>query len=309
MTRIKYDLSEQDPDASVQVQTRESPKPGMYVATINEIKARDAQGDPDKPMLEVILEISDADKKANKKYAGARLWWYVMLPDHPSFADTAWKLDQLLQATGVATGRKRKGVFDPDSLVGQEVMVNVRGGKNQDGEYKGDVGAVLAYDEDSWGAEGSVDDEDESFDEEELEDTEEEDLEEESEGGMDYSTLSIKELRDEMESRDLDHDGLRKSDMVAVLEEDDELNEDEGAEPDEEEEEDEEPDEPDEEEEEDDEPAPKARRKPAAKRATRKPAARKTAARKPAAKRTGRKSAAKSTAGRRGKRSDFPFDE
>lgn len=301
MTGIRYDLSDVDPDESTAVRSFDSPQPGMYVATILEITKKPSKSGGG-PILEVKFEITDADKSKNKQFAGSHLWWYAMLPGHDSWDDTAWKLDQFLQALGVATKRKRKGSFDPDKHVGEELLINVRPGKNQNGEYRGEVGAVLQYDEDEWASGDDEDDDDVEYDEDDVEadedeegdgdedEDEDEDEEEEDEEAGEYDDMALTALRKEARSRGLKPAGLDKGDIIEMLEADDE---DEGSEEEGEEED---------EEEEEEEPAPKPRRKTAAK---------KTAAKKPTARKksTAKKSTAKGGTRARSKKSGFPFDE
>src|SRR4051794_15593206 len=166
MPKVKFDVSASDPSKAVSAQ-RQSPKPGLYVAEITEANLKDGRGDtgepdPERPQLEMVYEMKKADKSKNEKYVGSRVWSYVMLPGHPSYDRTVWKLDQLLLATGLATTKKRKGSFDPDEMVGEEVVVNIRPDKNLNDEYRGQIGAVMAYDEETFGQEADDDgDEDE----------------------------------------------------------------------------------------------------------------------------------------------------
>lgn len=328
MPKLKFDLSDQDPDESTKVVTRQSPRPGMYVCTILEINEKPSKSGAG-PQLEVILEVSDADKGSNKQFIGSRLWWYVMLPGHNAFDSTAWKLDQLLQSLGIATKKKRKGYFDPDKFVGEEVLVNVRGGKSQDGkEYRGEVSGVLAYDEDSWESGTDDEDDDEEYDEddvevveededevveedededvdedddedaEDAEDEDDEDAEDEDEDGEEeegYEAWSIKDLKAELVERELNPRGTKPT-LIERLEDDD--GEEDDADVDEEEEEPE------------PEPEPKPRKRATAKKATAKKAtAKKATTRK---KTTAKKSTAKKTTARGGSRgrgkSGFPFE-
>jgi len=298
-------VSGSDPEKAVRV-GGESPKPGRYLATIQSAEPQDAGGDPDRPMLAVQFEIDEAEKKANEKYAGSPAWYNLMLPGHPSYEKGSFleqKLDQFLLAAGVITPKKRKGTFDPDDLAEIQMVIVMR--PRKDDPNRTEVGAVLAYDEDTWGQEES-DDEDEEADEDEIEESEddeeeeegdedeeeeeepeedEEDEEEEEEEDSEYEDMTLKQLRTELEARELSTSGAKKT-LIARLEEDDAG---EGAEEDDEEEE-----------EEEEEPAPKPRKRAAAK--------------KPAAKRATRKSPAKRSTAKRGSktgrgkgRSDFPF--
>jgi hypothetical protein len=255
----------------------------------------------------MVYEMKKADKSKNEKYVGSRVWSYVMLPGHPSYDRTVWKLDQLLLATGLATTKKRKGSFDPDEMVGEEVVVNIRPDKNLNDEYRGQIGAVMAYDEETFGQEadddGDEDEEDldeeieeeeeeeeevEEDEEDDEEDEDEEDEEDEEEAGDDeaenYSEWSIADLRAELQERDLNSRGPKPK-LIERLEEDDGSGDE---------------DEEDEEEEEE-EPAPK----PAA-RKRKSTAKAKSTGKKPTA---SKRSTAKRSGGRKGKSGDYPFDD
>lgn len=151
--KIKYDLS--DSDGSEAFKGGESPKPGVYGAKVKECKlgyrkGSDGKPDKDAPRLEVTLEIQD------KPYKGSLLWDYLTFTKA-----SQWKLDQFLQAVGVAGEKnKRKGELDPDKVVGKKIKIRVKADSNQAGEYRGKVGAYLKSGDDG-DDEGS---EDEDFD-------------------------------------------------------------------------------------------------------------------------------------------------
>lgn len=169
MPKITFDVSGSDPKKATQ--DLEPPKPGVYVAKVDEINpgySKDEDtGKPDKtrPRLEVIYRINKG------KYKGAPLWDYL------SFSEASqWKLDQFLQAVGIATEKKRKGSFDTAKQVGKLVKVRVQGqGSGED--YRARVRGVFKYDPD---AEDDEDTEDEDEVDEDIED-EEEDEETETE--------------------------------------------------------------------------------------------------------------------------------
>lgn len=245
MTKVRWDVSDSDAEEAVKVRSFDSPKPGMYVAVITECDVAGSGGDPDKPMLRVVYEIQDADKKGNKQFEGAQLWYYVLLPGHPSYDGFPMqKTDQFLQANGVATKRKRKGALETDEIVGVENVVQVRAGKNQDGDYRGEVANVLPYDEDEWEArkgdttDDDADDDDEKYDDADIEVVDEDEDEDEAdeaeaddEEDVAYDEMSIPELRDELKARDLNPKG-QKASLIKRLEDDDE-SEETAAEPDE----------------------------------------------------------------------------
>jgi hypothetical protein len=140
MSKIKYDLTDSDPDAALEG-AFEDPKPGVYQCKVVEMNpgySKDDNGKPDKsrPRVEAVLEVQDP------KYKGARLWTYLTFGK----GFPAQKLDQFLQAFGIASKSKRKGEFDTDAIVDQFCKVRVRAGKRQDGSYRAEVGAVFADD-------------------------------------------------------------------------------------------------------------------------------------------------------------------
>lgn len=172
MPKITFDVSNSDPDKATQ--DVEPPKPGVYLCKVAEINpgfSKDDDGKPDKdrPRLEVVYRIH----KGNSK--GAPLWDYL------SFSEAAqWKLDQFLQAVGVANKKKRKGSFDSSKVIGKLVKVRVTGqGSGED--YRARVRGVFAYDPDLEEEETEEDEDENGDEEEEEEETEEEETEEEEE--------------------------------------------------------------------------------------------------------------------------------
>lgn len=165
MAKIKFDVKDVNPsDSQAWGGGGEPPKPGNYRFKVREVNPGFSKGDngaPDKsrPRLEVIYECLDA------KYKGFPVWDYISFSDgHKP------KLDQFLMAVGVATERKRTGEFDPAKLAGKTVKVRIRGGKNNDGDYRAEVSSVFPDTGDD--GDGSVSD-DELTDDEELMDGEE----------------------------------------------------------------------------------------------------------------------------------------
>lgn len=118
----------------------ESPRPGVYRAKVLEINpgyAKDDDGGPDKtkPRLEVIYQIQGGE------FANSQIWEYVILPGHVSFGDSAKKrMFQMLRACGQPTSVKE---INTDKLVGKSVRIRVRKGTNQEGDYRGEFGAVF----------------------------------------------------------------------------------------------------------------------------------------------------------------------
>lgn len=122
----------------------DSPQPGLYRFRVEQMqegfsKGEDGKPDKSRPYIEVTF------KCAAPKYAGALLWTYLLQPGHPSYnkKDKA-KQDQFLRAIGFLSNKKRTGEFDSDKhAIGKYVTIQVRAGKNQSGEYRGEVSKVF----------------------------------------------------------------------------------------------------------------------------------------------------------------------
>jgi len=207
---VKFDVSGSDPEAATR--DFEPPVPGVYKMKVQSIKVAKP---PNKDRrIELVLEVTGAtgDKK---KYNGGRVWDYINLESEAA----AWKLDQFLQAFGLATKSKRKGQFNPDNLLGELVTVRVASDTNQNGDYRPRVGALIQFDEDAdeEGDDSEDEGEDEEPEEDDADDSEEaededgdfEEEEGESEEDLDYDAMSIAELKEELESRDLSTKGSR----------------------------------------------------------------------------------------------------
>jgi hypothetical protein len=217
----------------------ESPRPGLYVAKVEEVTitgSKDDNGKPDrrnKPMLAVTLVMEKADKPRNERYVGGRVWVNLMLPGHPSFDQTQFKLDQFLQSTKVASKTaRRKGTFKTEEQKGKKILLMVRAGTNLDGLYRGEAGQMMPYsvaefnkrkaaakddtdEEEDWEApedeelEGDEEDEEEEGDEDEEEDEEEDEDEEEAEEDEDEDEDEDAGDEDEDEEEEADEDEPR----------------------------------------------------------------------------------------------------
>lgn len=136
MPVIEFDVSSSDPEAAV-AGTFESPKPGIYPALVKSMtpgfsKGKDGNEDKNRPRIEVIFQVT------GPQFKGSQLWYYL------TFGESAlWKLDQFLQVFGIATKNRRKGKFDTNKIVNKPCKVRVRAGKDLDGNYRGEVAAVL----------------------------------------------------------------------------------------------------------------------------------------------------------------------
>jgi len=128
---IKFDVSGSDPERATS--GGEPPKPGIYVATIKELKEGIKKGEvgDEFKRLEVVYEIA---KGTHKGYP---------LFDYLAYSEAAqWKLDQFLQAIAVASTTKRKGQFKTEDYIGTPVRVRIKG-ETYEGEYRPKVGFVM----------------------------------------------------------------------------------------------------------------------------------------------------------------------
>ena len=130
MVKIKYDVSDSDPTRA-SAGPRELAPTGIHGARLIECNYREpgkdkAEGkDPD---LECIYEFED-------NYAP--VWDYVGLGERAK-----WKLDQFLQAMGVASEDRRKGEFDTKDLISRKVQLRITRGQDLEGNYRPNVGGV-----------------------------------------------------------------------------------------------------------------------------------------------------------------------
>lgn len=231
MAKVKYDVT--GTEFGQQKEFAAQPKKGVYPAKIVEInpgfsKGEDGKPDKSRPRLEVIYEIMDKDAVSpeGESAFGARIWDYVS----PKSEAAEWRYAAWLEALGIAGEKKkdRKGEFDTDEYVGAMVKIRVKPDTNLDGDYRAKVGGIFALPEDEV---PSDDDEDDDEDNEDNEDDEEEDEEDEEEE-VDYSELTIKDLRELVVERELltkkkAAAEKKKKALIELLEEDDASDEDE----------------------------------------------------------------------------------
>jgi hypothetical protein len=220
--KLKFDVSGSDPDKATGANF-EPAKPGVYQCRIEETTVSNTKkGDQ---MITVTYEIVTPGSEKGKK-----LWDRIVLTDAAK-----WKLDQFLQALGLATKRKRKGTLDLEAVIGEQLTVVVK-----QGEYNGSPTAEVSRvsapaDEDDLEEDDDLEDEDdddldededESDDEDEDEDEGDEDEEEDEDEDEDaeddgYETMSIAELRAELKERELNSKGAKPA-LIARLRENDE---------------------------------------------------------------------------------------
>jgi hypothetical protein len=188
MAKIKWDVSSSDPEQATR--NFEPPVPGMYVAKVAECKLGykkvDGVEDKKQPRLEVTYEIVSG--VGGKKHAGAHVWDYLSYSEAAAF-----RMDQFLQAVGVATKKKRKGTLDTEEITGLPVRLRVKGDTFNDA-YQAKVGGVFqASDEDL----DELDDElgdDAGEDEEEDDEEDEEESEEEEDETDSYGLAALEEM-------------------------------------------------------------------------------------------------------------------
>lgn len=217
--KLKVDVSNSDPDKATQEYI--PPSPGSYQCKI--VEATVGNSKAGKQMLTICYEIVSGKQKGKKVFDRI-------------VTSVEWKMDQLGQALGLATKKKRKFTLDTEEMIGEYVTVQVKGGEYQ-GNPTAEVGRVTApadeddldeededdeeYDED----EEEEDDEDPEDEDEEDEEEDEEDEEDEGEEGEDdYEDWSVAELRKELKDRELNGRGAKPA-LIKRLREDDESEE------------------------------------------------------------------------------------
>lgn len=158
MPKVKFDVSDSDPDEATK--SPEPPKPGTYKCKLVEctpgFKLKD-DGKPDKtkPRLEVRYSVIGRIKDGGGVETKGDFVGY-QLRDWLTFGDNEYtkrRLDQFLQAFGVATKTKRAGEFDTDKIVNKLCKVRVRGEQytpeGGDPQYQARVAAVFKWDTDA----------------------------------------------------------------------------------------------------------------------------------------------------------------
>lgn len=129
MPKVTFDVSGSDPDEATRAP--EPPRPGIYKARLVECTPGFKKGDngkPDKtrPRLEVAYQIVahlPKDEPPDEKHEAVGAW----VRDYLTFDEsTQRRMDQFLQAFGLATKTKRKGEFDTDKLVAKKPFCKLR---------------------------------------------------------------------------------------------------------------------------------------------------------------------------------------
>lgn len=182
MTIVKFDVSGSDPEKATTDFT--PPKPGVYTAKILACTPGHTDNDKTRPRLEVTIVITA------KEYKDARVYDYIGLT--PA---SAWKLDQFLQALGLADKKKRKGQFDTAKVLNKTLKVRIKG-DNYNDEYRAKIGAYLGVGSDDAPAEDEGEELEETTEEVESEEVEESEGEAEFDEEARTEELNVAELPD-----------------------------------------------------------------------------------------------------------------
>lgn len=208
MAKIKFDVSASDPeDSKGRGDIEQAPK-GVYLAKFIEIAqhfAKDDSGKPDKsrPSLKVVVQPYEGKKTYGYVYA------YISLGE-----SSLWRLDQFLQALGLASKKKRTGELDPAKIVGKkEIGVRLKDGTDQNGERRAEVA--------TWLDPKDMDTDDEEDEEDEETDDVEEDDDAEDDDDVDTEEESDDEESEESEDEDDEEDdeeepAYTKADLKAL---------------------------------------------------------------------------------------------
>ncbi|WNN93835.1 hypothetical protein SEA_ZENITSU_34 [Microbacterium phage Zenitsu] len=188
---------------------------GLHRMKIASVEEKEAQDGTD--MLVYALVPTDP------RYKARRFPFYCKLQQNQ-----LWKLRDLLVAAGISVPKKALNI-DPNSPVGKEIAVEV---SDEVGQYAGRSTVDATYDlsvlDDEDGS--APDDDDEEYEDEEGDDYDEadeaEDEEDEEDEGEDLSTLTLPELRKLAKSLGIDTNGVKKADLIEMIEEEQEADED-----------------------------------------------------------------------------------
>jgi hypothetical protein len=212
---VKFDVSKSDPAKATA--SFEPPPPGVYKAKITECAVTKPSGKDRR--IEVVLEA--VKNTGKKKVANGQKWWeYINLESEAA----VWKLDQFLQAFGLANGKKRKGSFDPEDLVGELCLVRCAtetDNKEDPPTKRSRCKAILALDAEDESDDESDDDDDDSSDDDDDDSADDDDDDEDSDSSDDseeeeedaeaqnYDDMSLSELKAECKERGLKAEGSR----------------------------------------------------------------------------------------------------
>jgi hypothetical protein len=199
---LKYDVSGVDPEGVV----FEAPTPGVYRARTEQLEIVPTRNGDD--MLKVRFKLTKGN--SDGKFKGAVVFENIVIGEA-----SEWKLDQFLQAVGLTDGKRRKGVLDTDQPQKlPELLLRIKN-ETYEGERQAKVAAMLPF---------NRTDETDAIDASEEEDDE----------TVDFSAMTLAELRKEAKAAGYETAGQSKADLISLLE-DDQPDNDGSDEPDEEE--------------------------------------------------------------------------
>lgn len=216
MPTVKVDMTGVDPEESLRNDFTPAPQ-GVHRAKVISVTP-DTSKSSNKPMLVVVVQPVGEDGTVY-----SQIWSYLTFA---SEGYAAKKMDQFLLAAGVLTKSKRKASFNPDSLKGKTVKVNVRAKRQDEGtpdEYRGvyqpEVSAFLVDDSDEdldLNTDGELDTD---FDDEEFGENEEADEEETVQLFTDaeIDAMDAAELKGHLAENYEVATKLRKTDALAAL--------------------------------------------------------------------------------------------
>jgi hypothetical protein len=165
-------------------------KPGLYTVKIKECELRESKAG--NPQIAIIMEISGGE------FDGRVLFDYIPVDDD----SMAWKLASFQDALGI----NRKATIDTDKIVGKKFKVRTVVQKSEEYGEQARVRNMLALNE-----KGQSEDLDDDDDDEDV----------------DYEEMSLDELKEEIEAREIEVSGkATKKKLIKLLEENDEKEED-----------------------------------------------------------------------------------
>lgn len=217
--KVKFDVSGTDPSKATGTNF-EAPRPGVYNVRIDEITNNPSKAG--KPMLTIVSEITSGSFK------GSKLWDRIVLTEA-----SQWKLDQFLQAIGLASKSKRRGVLDTEEVIGNKAVIRVKAG-TYNGDYSPEIAMWMAAsddddleeaEDDQEGEDGDYDSDDEDDDLDDGDDAagddDDEDSSEDSDEEDDYEDMSVVALRAELIEREMNSKGAKPA-LIKRLRDDDE---------------------------------------------------------------------------------------
>lgn len=154
MGKVRIKVGADDVEKAAEAGDFEQARPGLYTAILDECNPGFTKGENDKPdksrpYLECIYKITGTGREGKPLETQlSRIWDYV------SFGESSkWKMAQFALAMGLKTNAK--GEIDqeieiepdkPGTVVGTDVVIRVKKDSDQEGNYRGKIGAVYNKD-------------------------------------------------------------------------------------------------------------------------------------------------------------------